>query len=189
MEKSKKKVGVKKTAKVVEPVAKKKNSNQMKATIMGIAMIVAALGLGVGTYAYYQSTITGNVSGTITAWSFLVNNEASEFTADLGDLKPGVSGQITLNLSAQASGLGVSAVVSFSNPQNWPANLKLYTGSNKTGEITFGTTTVSRTIAAGEADSVVIYYDWPIGTSAETGPTADQTASFTITVVGTQVQE
>lgn len=189
MEKSKKKVGAKKVTKVVEPVAKKKNNTQLKATIMGIAMIVAALGLGVGTYAYYQSTITGKIDASITAWSFLVNDKATDFTADLGDLKPGVSGQITLNLSAEDSGLGVNAVVSFSGKTNWPANLKLYSDAAKTSEIVVGTTTISRTIAAGSADTVVIYYDWPIGTSAETGPSTSQTASVTITVVGTQVQQ
>ncbi len=188
MEKSKKKVGAKKTTRVAEPVAKK-NNKQLKATIMGIAMIVAALGLGVGTYAYYQSTITGTISGSITAWSFLVNEKATDFTANLGDLKPGVSGQITLNLSAEDSGLGVNAVVSFSGKTNWPANLKLYSDAGKTSEIVIGTTTISRTIAAGSADTVVIYYDWPLGTTAETGPTANQNASFVVTVVGTQVQQ
>ena len=189
MEKSKKKVGAKKATKKVVPVAKKKNNNQMKATIIGIAMIVAALGLGVGTYAYYQSTITGTMSGSITAWSFVVNEQPTTFTADLGDLKPGVSGQLTLNLSAADSGLGVNAVVSFSGKTNWPANLKLYSDAGKTSEIVFGTTTISRTISAGAADTVVIYYDWPIGNSAENSPTADQQASFVITVVGTQVQQ
>ena len=185
MEKSKKKVVAKKTTKVVPT---KKNS-QLKATIIGIAMIVAALGLGVGTYAYYQSTMTGNISGSITAWSFIINESPTNFTANLGDLKPGVSGQITLNLSAEDSGLGVNAVVSFSGKTNWPANLKLYSDSGKTSEIIVGTTTISRTITAGSADSVVIYYDWPIGTTAEPGPTTDENASFVITVVGTQVQQ
>ena len=104
-------------------------------------------------------------------------------------MKPGVSGQITLNLSAEDSGLGVNAVVSFSGKTNWPANLKLYSDSGKTSEIIVGTTTISRTITAGSADSVVIYYDWPIGTTAEPGPTTDENASFVITVVGTQVQQ
>ena len=189
MEKSKKKVGAKKSTKKVVQVAKKKNNNQIKATIMGIAMIVAALGLGVGTYAYYQSNITGTMSGSITAWSFVVNEQPTEFTADLGDLKPGVSGSITLNLSAEDSGLGVNAVVSFSGKTNWPANLKLYSDANHGSEIIVGTTTISRTISAGSADTVVIYYDWPIGTASEAAPTTNQQASFVITVVGTQEQQ
>jgi len=94
-----------------------------------------------------------------------------------------------LNLSAQQSGLGVNAVVSFSGKTNWPANLKLCTDANCATEINFATTTISRTINAGQSDSVVIYYDWPIGTTAETAPTTEQTASFIITVVGTQVEQ
>ena len=197
MEKSKKKVGAKKTAKTVKPVAKKKavepvvkkkDNSQLKATIVGIAMIVAALGLGVGTYAYYQTIITGNLTGSITAWNFVVNGQETSFTADLGELKPGVSGSITLNLSAQQSGLGVNAVVSFSDQTNWPANLKLYTDANHTSEIEVGTTTISRTIAAGAADTVYVYYEWPRGTAGEAGPATEQNASIKITVVGTQVQ-
>ena len=188
MEKGKKKVGAKKTTKVVTPVAKK-NNNQLKATVMGIAMIVAALGLGVGTFAYYQSTITGTASGSITAWSFLVNNQATSFTASLGDLKPGVSGQIELGLSAADSGLDIDASITFSGKTNWPANLKLYTDSGKTSEIVFGETEITRQLTAGTGDTVIIYYDWPIGTSAETSPSTSQNASFLITVVGTQVEK
>ena len=188
MEKGKKKVGTKKAKRAVEPVVKKKDNSQLKATIIGIAMIVAALGLGVGTYAYYQSTITGTVSGSISAWSFIVNESPTSFSADLGSLYPGVSGQISLNLSAEASDLGVNAVVSFSGQTNWPSNLRLCTDANCNSVITVGTTTISRTIAAGEYDTVVIYYDWPRG-NAEAGPTTSENASVTITVQGTQIQQ
>lgn len=189
MEKGKKnKVGTK-TMKKVEPVAKKDNGNQRKSMIAGIAMIVAALAISVGTYAYYQTTISGTVSGSITAWSFIVNDEATTFTADLGDLKPGVSGEITLNLSAEDSGLGVSAVVSFSGATNWPANLKLYSDENHTSELVIGTDTITRTLNAGATDTVVIYYDWPLGSTAESAPTTAKTASVQITVVGTQIEQ
>lgn len=187
MEKGKKKVETK-TVKSVEKVQKKDN-NQLKATIAGVAMIVAALGLSVGTYAYYQSTITGTVDGSITPWSFVVNDKATSFTAELGDLKPGVSGEITLNLSAEDSGLGVNAVVSFSGQTNWPANLKLYTDENHTSEIKVGTDTITRNLAAGTTDTVKIYYNWPLGDTAEEPQYGGQTASVNITVIGTQVEE
>jgi len=190
MEKGKKKAGAKKATNFVATDIKSKNSNKnLKTTILGIAMMVVALGLGVGTYAYYQSTITGTISGSITAWSFVVNEQETSFTADLGDLKPGVNGSITLNLSAADSGLGVNAVVSFSGKTNWPANLKLCTDAGCTSEITVGTTTISRTIAAGASDTVVIYYDWPRGEAGETGPATNQTASVNINVVGTQIAQ
>ena len=188
MEKGKKnKVGTK-TMKKVEPVVKKDNGIQRKSMIAGVAMIFAALAISVGTYAYYQTTISGTVSGSITAWSFIVNEETTSFTADLGDLKPGVSGEITLNLSAEESGLGVSAVVSFSGATNWPANLKLYSDENHTSELEIGTDTITRTLEAGKSDTVIIYYNWPLGTTAETPATAG-TASVQINVVGTQVEQ
>ena len=186
--KATKKVETKKTVKKVETAPKKKGNKQLKTTIMGLAMMIAAIGLGVGSYAYYQSTLTGTVSGSIRAWSFLVNESPTTFTAQLGNLYPGASGQIDLDLSAEASGLDVEAVVSFSGLSNWPANLHLYKNAGHSELITVGTTTITKTITAGHSDTVTIYYDWPYGTSVEDGPSSNQSASFNITVVGTQVE-
>lgn len=162
-------------------------SKEKKSIIAGLALIVAAAGISAGTYAYYQSIISGTVSGSITPWSFMVNEtgDAQEFIATLGDLKPGVSGQIELNMSAAASGLGVDAVVSFNSATNIPTNMKFYTDSNYTSELDLSTDTITRAIAAGKTDSVTIYYNWPLGT-AEQGPSEAKTASFKIQVVGTQ---
>jgi len=191
MEKSKKKAGARKTTRVVEPTPNKKDNKQLKSTILGIAMMVAAIGLGVGTYAYYQTQLSGTIEGTITPWSFLVNDKAETFTAELGDLYPGKTGSVELNLSAAASGLDVEAVISFSGLTNWPANLKLYKDAahSESGLITVGTTTITETITAGQTKTVTIYYEWPYGSTVETGPTENQTASFNITVVGTQVEK
>jgi len=188
MEKSKKNAGAKKTTKVVAAAPKKKDSKQLRTTIMGIAMMVAAIGLGVGTYAYYQTTLSGTVEGTITAWSFKVENSPTTFTATLGDLYPGKSGSISLGLSAEGSGLPVRAVVSFSGLSGWPAGLKLYQQAGNQGLITVGTTTITKDIAAGGTETVTIFYDWPYGT-AEEGPSTSQTASVNITVVGTQIEQ
>ncbi len=188
MEKGRKNVKARKTVKA-QP--KKKNNYQMKATIMGVAMIVAALVIGIGTYAYYVSSVTGTVSGTIDAWSFIVNTkgEGQTFTATMGDLKPGVSGSFNLILAADASDLDVDAVVSFSNTQNWPTKLKLYTDSShaSSAEITVGTTTISRTITHGTSTTVPIYYYWDYaGAETPLSTTTDLTASVDIEVVGTQ---
>ena len=162
-------------------------SKEKKSIIAGLALIVAAAGISAGTYAYYQSVIGGTVDGTITPWSFTVNEkgDAQEFIATMGDLKPGVSGQIELNMSAAASGLGVDAVISFNSVTNIPANMKFYTDSNYTSELDLSTDTITRAISAGQTDSVTIYYNWPKGT-AEKGPSEAKTASFKIQVVGTQ---
>ena len=42
--------------------------------LLGLILIIA------GTYAYYQRTLTGTVTGTIATWNFKANNSASSFT-------------------------------------------------------------------------------------------------------------
>lgn len=162
-------------------------SKEKKSIIAGLALIVAAAGISAGTYAYYQSRINGTASGTITPWSFTVNEkgDAQEFVASLGDLKPGVSGTIVLNMSAAASGLGVDAVVSFNTATNIPTNMKFYTDASYTSELNLSKDTITRAISAGKTDTVTIYYNWPRG-NAEKGPSETKTASFKIQVVGTQ---
>ena len=190
MEKSKTKKAGTKNTKVVQTVNKvPKKQKEIKSIVAGIAMIVAAIAVSAGTYAYYQSTITGTATGSITAWSFIVNEQPTSFTATLGDLKPGVSGQIDLNLSAAGSGLAMDVDVTFPSVTNWPANLKLYSASNHAAgsEITPGTTVIERALAANATDTVTVYYDWPIGTTSETPATAGE-ASLAISVVGTQVE-
>ena len=162
-------------------------SKEKKSIIAGLALIVAAAGISAGTYAYYQSVIGGTASGTITPWSFTVNDkgDAQEFVASLGDLKPGVSGTIELNMSAADSGLGVDAVISFNTATNIPANMKFYTDPGYTSELDLSKDTITRAISAGKTDSVTIYYNWPKG-NAEKGPSEAKIASFKIQVVGKQ---
>lgn len=162
-------------------------SKEKKSIIAGLALIVAAAGISAGTYAYYQSIISGTGSGTITPWSFTVNDkgDAQEFVASLGDLKPGVSGTIELNMSAADSGLGVDAVISFNTATNIPANMKFYTDPGYTSELDLSKDTITRAISAGKTDSVTIYYNWPKG-NAEKGPSEAKIASFKIQVVGKQ---
>ena len=189
MEKGKKNVRTKATAKVAAPVQKKKDNKQLKTTILGIAMMVAAIGLGVGTYAYYQTQITGTVSGSITPWSFKVNNNTATFTAQLGDLYPGVTGTIPLQVSTVDSGLGADVTISFSGLNNWPANLKLGKNADCSQTITPGTTQITDTLAANDSKTITIYYCWPYGTAgSDTSPSSDQVASVNITVVGKQVE-
>lgn len=165
---------------------------EIKLTAIGMAMIVLAIGLGVGTYSYYQTTITGEVSGTISTWSFVVNDSNTTFTALLGDLRPGSSGQIDLNLSASGSELGTEAIISFNGAINWPDNLKLYTDSayTSTSEIkTDGTTTLSRRIAPGGTDTITVYYIWPWdGLDVPMSTDISLNADLLINVVGTQLQ-
>ena len=84
--------------------SKEKNYNVffIVAIIVSIAVV-----LGTVTYAFYQSSINGNVSGTIAKWNFTANDQASNFELDLGDLYLGKSGTYNITLSATNSDLDV----------------------------------------------------------------------------------
>ena len=66
----------------------KKNN---KILYISIAILVLAIGIAFGTYAYYQTTISGTISGNVAKWRFTANGETSSVNLDLGDLYPGVS--------------------------------------------------------------------------------------------------
>jgi len=46
----------------------------------GIAILILGIGFAVGTYAYYQTTITGQASGTVLAWWCKANDQSATFT-------------------------------------------------------------------------------------------------------------
>ena len=62
---------------------------------------------GTITYAFYQSSIKGTISGTIARWSFTANNKTDSFNIDLGAGYPGKKDVYDLELSAVNSDLDV----------------------------------------------------------------------------------
>ena len=62
---------------------------------------------GTITYAFYQSSIRGTVTGTISRWSFTANNQTDSFNIDLGAGYPGKEEVYDLELSAINSDLDV----------------------------------------------------------------------------------
>ena len=82
-----------------------KNNN--KILYISIAILVLAVGLVIGTIAYYQTTISGTITGTVAKWSFKANNQTSTFALDFGSLYPGKSGTYYIELSAEDSDLPV----------------------------------------------------------------------------------
>ena len=66
----------------------------------GIAILILGIGFAVGTYAYYQTTVTGNVGGTVLAWQCTANSQTASFTISLGSLYPGSSGSKTISVGA-----------------------------------------------------------------------------------------
>ena len=81
----------------------KKNADKKEKMklIMRIALMLLSVGLAAGTYAYYQTTITGTATGSIVAWECKTNDSSSTFTLAMGDLKPGSTGTLALNLSVK----------------------------------------------------------------------------------------
>ena len=163
--------------------------------ILGLAMIFA------GTYAYYRNTINGTVSGTIAAWSFKANNSATSFIISLSlsqsnstynsTIAPGTSGSFSIDLSAADSDLAADYVMTFSDFQNKPTNLKFYSDSSFTNEtdITASGYSITGTLASGDATTKTIYWKWAYGAASSVtldNQDADKNVSFTVTVVGTQ---
>lgn len=166
---------------------KKQNADKKEKMklILGIALMILSVGLAAGTYAYYQTTITGNASGTIVAWECKTNDSSSSFTLNMGDLKPGSTGALALNLSVK--NFKALFTISLSNASNIPTNLNFYTNSatqtsatclSKTGASVSGcdlastTQTLDATSSGSATGTLNIYYNWPLGTTAETPATA-----------------
>lgn len=59
-----------------------------RVSIIIVAITITIL-LGTVSYAFYQTTINGTVSGTIAKWSFTANDQADSFGLNLGELYPG----------------------------------------------------------------------------------------------------
>jgi len=179
----------KKTGKVVKT---NKNNKEKTKLIMGIAMMVFAVAISAGTYAYYQSTITGTVSGTILAWNCANSGTTSSGNLSIGDLKPGSSGSFTFKATSTNFKFDVTIQMKYANTANVPGNFKLFKDSAHSTSIAMATTGGTNAtavtafsdtgIAKGNTGKTyTVYYYWPIGTTAET-PIATGTANKTLTI-------
>ena len=152
---------------------KKTGNNKAEKTklIMGIAMMVFAVAVAGGTYAYYQSTITGTVSGTILAWDCI--DGSGTLSTALGNLKPGSSGSFALKVKSTNFKTDITVQLKYDNASNVPSNFKLYKDSAHSTSIAMnGTTLVTAFTETGVTKNTektyTVYYYWPIGTTAET---------------------
>ena len=138
--------------------------NNNKILYISIAILVLAIGIAFGTYAYYQTTISGTISGNVAKWSFTANGQTSSFNLDLGQIYPGVSKTYNIELSAENSDLDVYYELTFynvvSNTQEdwshffWDSNYNVSVEHcEKRGK--YGI------ISAGEKITIPIYFNWP----------------------------
>lgn len=151
-----------------------------------ITICLLVLLAGVGTYAYYASTVTGTATASSLAWSFKVNEETNTFTVSLPNAYPGATGSIPITLSAVGSGVDVSYTIDASMTTNPNGELKFYSDSGRSKALTLGNGCLNGTITAGQTKDVTIYYTWPYGSTANNNM-AGKTTTFTFTVTGKQV--
>jgi len=168
-------------------VVTKKTTNQKEKRnlILGVAMMVLALGISVGTYAFYQTTLSGTISGTILAWDCKDGNITTS-TTSLGNLKPGTNGSFSFSIKSANFKTDMSVALKYANTANVPANFKLYKDSAKSTQITMtsaypGTAQFSdANVAKNTAKTYTVYWDWPYGDTAETP--LSSTSNLTLTI-------
>ena len=152
--------------------------------IICVALFAFSIVFTIQTYSYFSTQVTGTGRVTFADWSFTANGEATSFTTDLGELYPGIDRSYQVRLSAVGSDVPVDYTVTFSYPQNIPANLKFYRDAAKQQQINLDGGTVSGSLNAGTETVITIYYDWPYGSSAE--EYVPGTAWFNMTISGHQ---
>ena len=135
-----------------------KNNN--KILYISIAILVLAIGIAFGTYAYYQTTISGTISGNVAKWSFTANGQTSNLNLDLGSLYPGKSGTYDIVLSAKDSELDVYYEL-YIEPNGMLPSF-LYWDSAKNFSVgNCRTPGKYGTITAGDEVTLTLYFDWP----------------------------
>lgn len=147
----------------------------------GIAVMVLCVGFMFGTYAYYQSTMTGTASGNVLAWDCESGTTVS--STAFKNLYPGGSGtaatfKLTCSIAADYT-ITINTLTNMGTGSNHP-NLNLYTDSAYSDVIN-ASDTITGSISAGTATTKSIYYKWPYGTSAETYSSAAPAFTYTIT--------
>ena len=145
--------------------SKEKNYNVFFIVAIIVSVIVI---LGTVTYAFYQSSINGTVSGTIAKWSFTANNQTDSFDLNLGELYPGKSGTYNITLSAESSDLDVYYELIFT-----PANINylLYWDNSYTKPLLYDNSNsyVGKygVITKGSSVTIPLYLNWPYGSEGE----------------------
>ena len=135
--------------------------------VYGLILMILAVGIAIGTYAYYQTTINGTASGTVLAWNCDLGSSGVQKNT-FANMYPGVSGEITFNVT---SSITADYTITISNYKymntGTRAALKLYTDSAHSTVIGSGDSVTGEVATNGGTGTTTIYYYWPYGTAEE----------------------
>ena len=187
----------------------------MKKKSLVLVVLLLLVGLTSGyvasTYAKYTSNVAGSGTAYVAKWAFADDNDYTELNIELADtvdattlvadrIAPGTSGALEIEITNEHTEVGVDFTVTLGNVTNKPANLKFYSDSSFTTEITPGSYSRSGHLQAGYAGAVAvpIYWQWEYYTSAandatdttrgEAGGEDGDAMTISLSIVGTQVE-
>lgn len=180
-----------------------------KKTLMIIVLLVLIVLTTAWAFSKYTTTVTGNATASVAAWSFKANGETAtmanvaltdttitEGTLVEGKIAPGTSGSFDVAIDASGSEVGVDYVIEIAGLDNAPTNLKFTAAGLDASEIVDGKITFSGSIAVDDVDTPItntINWEWAYETDdiatndpIDTADSALGDLTYTITVVGTQ---
>ena len=174
---------------------KRTKNSYLYIIFLALAFIIL---LGTGAYAYYQTTITGTISGSVAKWSFKANNQTSNFNIDFGSLYPGKYAEYSLELSAEDSDLPVAFELIFQYDP-WTSGFDEGLFISLTSRFKFGQDDnyfvlhtgiagLKGIIAPDEKMVIPIIFDWPyeeIGSNMQ--DEYGKNITLPITIVGRQL--
>ena len=179
-----------------------KKGNEKTIFIVAVILFAMAVGLFVGAYARFQTTVTGTGTLVTATWSFQVNGSTDTFEVDLASgttyntieatvngqtvkkIQPGSYGSFDLVLSAEGSEVPVTYNATFGALEgSVPANLALYSDDSYSNTLEDVSGDV---IAAGSTKTVTIYWKW-LYTETDETQFSGQTLNLPITITGYQV--
>ena len=147
---------------------RKREDSRKNVIYIGIMIFSIIAFLGAGAFAYYQTTITGTISGTVSKWNFTANNQVSSLSLDFGELYPGKTQTYNLQLSAENSQLDVyyeikidltSSILDSKLAFDSSYAKKLY--YNRTGSSLKQYVGMYGIIPAGTTVTIPLYLKWP----------------------------
>ncbi len=201
-------------------VKTKKNSNIVLYIIAILLIMVTAASSTIGLYSWakYKTAINGETTAQVAKWNFKLIDGVPE-TSDIIDFKvtrtdtnttvsadrvaPGTYGQFEIGMDARGTETILNYVIDI-ELTNKPTNMKFYSNSEKTKEIsvTNDKMTIKGFMSLEDVKEIkteTIYWDWPyttgesnteiVGNDKKDTQDAGKTVKMAITVTGTEVLE